>query len=358
MKIKENDELNLFYMQLIEYCNKNKKVIIPLDEIKAIYQLKFDFYSDNVRWSHLEQWLSILQNQQKISYSNNPQNYDLSAKIPLPYQIKVKIERNNEATDNNYVWSPELLPFVDKKGIKQKTEENLIKIDQFLKKNRSKLIEIPIKERSLQIFGDEKYLDSFIKNRENGTELLKILKCFHTYEPIHGKNFVSYLHNSILILENRDTFYGFLKSQESMSKPYYRGVFYGQGGVILNSFHNIIKYLDESTQVYYFGDIDKGGITIAVNLIKAWREMEPKRQIEIANEYYAKIIDFYQKSGFSILATSKMKPNLPLAQISKESLSIFDSIVSEKIWEIMSKKERIPQEFLNYEEQMTIFGMK
>ena len=66
--------------------------------------------------------------------------------------------------------------------------EDLIKLNSFLSERREDRVDVPIKERSLEIFGDEKRLDA-LRNTvlfDDGRLTLEHLRCFAVAEPMGG----------------------------------------------------------------------------------------------------------------------------------------------------------------------------
>lgn len=149
-----------------------------------------------------------------------------------------------------------------------------MQLADFIKSKRS-ITPLSINERSFQIFGDEKFLNSAegksLLNKNHIT--LHMLNVYKTPEP-----FIYYINpytncNNALIIENKDTWYTMkriLKNDGFICGIPIKALIYGEGRKIQNSF----AYMEEDDTAdihdiltfYYFGDIDASGIDIFYKL--------------------------------------------------------------------------------------------
>ena len=161
----------------------------------------------------------------------------------------------------------------------QQNRENIELLSRWLFRNLSKPVAVSRKERSFEIFGQEKILDDAgVKNLLNrlniSAEMLGFYDtpayCFHDYIPKRSDRMC------LLICENKDIWFNLRK----MLSEYGRstlwgnaldGVIYGQGNSIceLNALTEYTRFLDISDVRYlYWGDIDREGLNIAVRLFR------------------------------------------------------------------------------------------
>lgn len=140
-------------------------------------------------------------------------------------------------------------------------------INQFLIRNRHALEAVPLRERSLQIFGDEKALDRRCRNGAlfNGQLSLDAIGAFDPapplpYEAIDAPGL------SVLLLENHHTYWSF-SSWNSQARKY-AAVVYGAGWAISRCGPALATVMQQTggTGIEYFGDIDPTGIRIALKL--------------------------------------------------------------------------------------------
>jgi hypothetical protein len=128
---------------------------------------------------------------------------------------------------------------------------------------------VPIKERSLEIFGDEKRLDQLRAGRTNlyGQLSLAALGCRICPIPLPFEaGPLSARGQPVLILENNDSWASFSLWNRRAAR--YAAVAYAGGGhgkSIAYDENFIDELLErfESTKLLYFGDIDPAGLHIA-----------------------------------------------------------------------------------------------
>ena len=143
--------------------------------------------------------------------------------------------------------------------------EELVQIDCFLKAGGRTRLLVPIKERSLDIFGDEKRLDELYR----GSALfspdrlsLDALRCFIVPEPLpwaRGPN----ADNPLIVLENVASWDSYrrwyVKTLEFGAVVYGGGDRFREGVLYLAA---IFADLGGPRPVYYFGDLDAAGLRI------------------------------------------------------------------------------------------------
>jgi len=143
--------------------------------------------------------------------------------------------------------------------------EDVRRLDAFLKEGgRSRLL-VPIKERSLHIFGDEKRLDELYRGSalfDEGRLTLTTLRCFVVPEPLPWARGPDPAH-PLIVLENVATWDSYRRWNEQHAQ--FGAVVYGGG----DRFREGVTYLatlfaelNGMREVYYFGDLDAAGLRI------------------------------------------------------------------------------------------------
>lgn len=140
-------------------------------------------------------------------------------------------------------------------------------LNNFIKRNQGDADLIPIKERSLQIFGDEKRLDALTNStifRADRLSLERDFRCEVIGVPLAWKR--GPLHRAdqpIIVLENAATWHSYCRWNAMCG--FFSAVVYGDG----NRFMDGVRYLKDIFQeiggerrVFYFGDIDPQGLAI------------------------------------------------------------------------------------------------
>lgn len=227
-----------------------------------------------------------------------------------------------------------------------KNKEIIIPINKFIKQTNGRKIEtITVNERSYQIYKNEKCL------KENEELLKKLgltykdLNAYDTYEPffyyINTEYEIRKLKNkTILIIENKDTFWTIVKAIQKLKIENIYMIIYGEGKKILKSFSFIEEFkIDSKDNIYYFGDIDFEGINIYVSL----KEKYNKYNISAYTKGYETILDIEK-------TPEKVRKNQNINQDKIERfISEFDKKYKDKLIEIFNNKKYIPQEVFSYE---------
>ena len=227
-----------------------------------------------------------------------------------------------------------------------KNREIIMPINEFIKQTNGRKIEtITVNERSYQIYKNEKCLK---ENEEIVKKLgltYKDLYAYDTYEPffyyINTKYEIMKLKNkTILIIENKDTFWTIVKAIQKLKIENIYMIIYGEGKKILKSFSFIEELkINPKDNIYYFGDIDFEGINIYVSLKEKYNEYN----IYVYKKGYEKILDIEE-------TPEKVEKNQNINQDKIEKfINEFDKKYKDKLIEIFNNKKYIPQEVFNYE---------
>lgn len=145
--------------------------------------------------------------------------------------------------------------------------DDLLKLNAFLSVQSASGTIVPIKERSLQIFGDEKRLDDLLSSTLFRTDRLdekRDLSCEIIGVPLAWKRGPSSASaQPLIVIENAATWYSYCRWNSE--RMLFSGVVYGDG----NRFAEGIRYLPDifselngPRRVLYFGDLDPQGLRI------------------------------------------------------------------------------------------------
>ena len=227
-----------------------------------------------------------------------------------------------------------------------KNKEIIIPINEFIKQINGRKIEtITVNERSYQIYKNEKRL------KENEEILKKLgityndLYAYDTYEPFFYYINTEYemqesKNKTILIIENKDTFWTIVRVVKKLKIENIYMIIYGEGKKILKSFSFIEEFkINSKDNIYYFGDIDFEGINIYVSLKNKYN----KYNISVFTKGYQTILDI-EKTPEKISTNQNINQN----KIEK-FINEFNSKYKDKLIEIFNNKKYIPQEVFNYE---------
>lgn len=196
-------------------------------------------------------------------------SWDRGGGVALPGFVALTAVRSRPppAVSLDYAWHP-LLTFMGNERNRLRLA-SAQRINEWLKTDPDLDLIVPIKERSLEIFGDEKRLDqlrggtTMVFGRVNLAALgCRICPIPLPFEP--GPELALGL--PILIIENNDTWASF--SAWNRSSGRYSAVAYAGGGHGKSLAYDEI-FIDEligrfqASALFYFGDIDPAGLRIA-----------------------------------------------------------------------------------------------
>jgi hypothetical protein len=162
-------------------------------------------------------------------------------------------------------WASELA-FLNSESI-YVSPDDLLKLNEFLLKKPRTQSCVPIKERSLEIFGDEKRLDALVSTslfRAGRMDWERDLKCEIVGEPLAWKRGPDEASTQpLLVIENAATWHSYCRW--NVERRLFSAVVYGCG----NRFVDGIRYLPDiftelggPRRVWYFGDLDPRGVEI------------------------------------------------------------------------------------------------
>lgn len=164
----------------------------------------------------------------------------------------------------DYPWQP-ALAFLREARVSLPFED-LRRVDTFFANDGSTRVRVPIKERSLQIFGDEKRLDMLADSvlfREGRLSLAQ-LGCDVVAEPLGWKRGPAAANTgSVIVLENAATWHSYDRWNQASAQ--FSAVVYGGGNRFVDAvgfLSEIFRELGGPRRVLYFGDLDSAGLRI------------------------------------------------------------------------------------------------
>lgn len=314
--------------KLIELLHEQKNVMLIEDDFKVmvfeIYDLLGDFDSYAVY--------------QKIK--NELINENIIAQISGGKKIKIireKKENELEKIKNSIHWNK----LIHNIAMSEKNLQNLKtleKINNFLNTEKEHEM-VFLKERSYEIFNDEKFLDSRVKNGYlfDGKFHISVLKCMEKPSPLVYESVCR--NKPILVCENSNTYHTICRWNKELIE--FSAIVYGSGNIFSGA-HN---YLDEIrsdlgfSDIYYFGDFDYDGFFIPANTNQKRLE-NGLLEIKPALFLYKMLINF------NPIKNQKNPKNI-------ENEIIKNWINDDEIYEVfkvcLENNTRIPQEAINYE---------
>lgn len=226
----------------------------------------------------------------------------------------------------------------------------LSKLDAYLFRNKINNISVSRKERSFEIFGEEKCLDdktfcNFLKNIGITEKELNFYDtpeyCFNDFIPLRKDDL------TLLILENKDIWFNLRRRMYEDNcnvflSAHIDGVIYGCGNRISerNALSEYSKFMSLNNISYlYWGDIDREGLNIFLKLKKA----NPELDIKLFVPAYVEML--HRSKNYMI------PDSLDKREIVGDYQEIYDLFVVEDqeiLRNLIENNKRLPQEIINY----------
>ena len=174
---------------------------------------------------------------------------------------------------STFPWAPELRFACELRDARQLGA--LLRIHHFLADGGRARPCVPIKERSVELFGQEKRLDTLKDSSlfAPGRLTLETLRCFVVPPPLVWELAPSNaVLRPLLILENHGTFHSFARWNRNAGA--YAAVIYGAGDVfktLAPSLVSSVSTMAWDNRTFYFGDLDAEGLIIPVVACVAFR---------------------------------------------------------------------------------------
>jgi hypothetical protein len=268
-----------------------------------------------------------------VEFPKSPQLWDKGALPYLPVWVN-KLRPVKQVTDvSGVIWSPELA-FLAEQVIR--VDSPWVKIDAWFKKSRGRNLALkPVRERSLDIFGDEKALDRMtgLTPFKQGQINLGTLGCFYVPEPIPWKPGPSASRSfSGLCVENATTFDTLCRFNSEAG--YWAYVAYGRGNNFVSMTDGLVSVVREygHDRVQYFGDADLEGIEIAARGAK--RLLEFGITVELDHRLYNLLFKF-----------GRVVPSKTGGKVSEEAAKLLAGAELSSLSDIFMHYQRIAQEW-------------
>ena len=242
------------------------KVRLELDAVrKAFQQVHPELATTPSARGKLRELLDVLQLEERIELPKGREHWDVSALPSLPRWVKLPRETvSAEKPDLRAIpWAPELRFLATARVFVPLAD--LLKLQEFFARGGRERSSVPIKERSLEIFGDEKRLDQLARGSALfGESRLtpEKLCCFIVPEPLPWAAGPD-PSGPLLVIENAATWHSY--SRWNAEQKLFSAVVYGCGNRFMDgvcSLSDIFTALSGPRRVLYFGDLDPQGLLI------------------------------------------------------------------------------------------------
>jgi hypothetical protein len=205
---------------------------------------------------------------------------------------------------------------------------------------------VPVQERSLDLFDDEKALDRYLTTRlfTSGALTLDLLACFAPPLPFASQHVPGMGSTRLIVVENLATYTSFLTAFRELtarSRPDLH-VGWGVGGAFEQSVLSIPMLEPTPVSASYFGDLDQAGLRIAASAAAktAAAGLPELRPLEAAYQFLLDGPPHWRRPDASSRST---RPG------HTEALRWLPSTLRTQASELFAARQRIPQERLGLE---------
>ena len=190
-------------------------------------------------------------------------SYDRTENPPLPRFLVVRRETSSLLPRKPVVWHPNLA-WVPRTGLTRSQEDTMEQVNQWLHQSRDRST-VPSRERSLEVFGDEKALDRLVGTVLFGPGRLTLdfLRCRRVVPRLHCESAGD--GDVLLVIENSDTFDSILTVLRGRDGHRVGLVGWGGGTGFEASVLSIPLIGRLVSEIRYFGDLDENGLRIPAN---------------------------------------------------------------------------------------------
>lgn len=298
--------------------------------------------------------IDVLSKQQILSpIKGSKTNGNRVYPIYLKYKVLVPQDTYEKELEEIYALHPLLRnnDYLMKKPEEYKKYRSLLqKLDRYLFNRNKSAISISRKERSFEIFDEEKILDNnhFCSLLERCGITSNILAfydtpeyCFNDYIPERKSNM------TLLICENKDIWFNIRRMMfENHTMNIFDinidGVVYGCGNKISGkdaALTSYTKFIGSEVEYYYWGDIDREGLNIYLRTVRN----NPNIKIKLFVPAYEEMLHLAEKR------------NIPQSNDERnyvEDYSVIFNSVKQNLRvtfeQIIQNNKRIPQEIITY----------
>ena len=324
----------------LERLRSEKRKRIQLGQLRAhLYAAYPELQGSSERGERLLGELRRLESAGHIALPAPGASWEKVGAPPLPKWVLMK-DSQPAIPKKDYgavTWVPEL-GFWTEMGSAQL--ETLLPINEFLLRRRGELLRVPIKERSLEIFGDEKRLDGMCAPGADalfaGRLPLTTIGCFRVAQPLPYRQ-ARAAGRPVLIVENHNSYWSF--GEWNHNARLYAAVVYGSGEAFRKTGSALQQVLREvaGCGAEYLGDLDPKGVSIPVEFNRSTSRDGPS--LRPCTWGYRWLLAY---------GRTRAKPECALG-IQQSALAWLGSETGEQTAALWRKGLWIPQESLGYE---------
>lgn len=330
------------FLKNLQTCPRRR---VQLDDVRRHFYAAFPEVQDSPERG--AQLLKSLQELEAAGHVKLPAkaSWESLGQPPLPLWVTLAAVQA-QAVRRDYsavAWAPELDFWPQ---LKAPQLDALLPVNDFLLRRRGGLLLVPVKERSLEIFDDEKRLDRMCTGGMLFGKLpLSALGCFQVSAPLPYRPAAAQ-GLPVLVIENKDTYWSF--GEWNATALRYSAVVYGGGEAFQSTGLALAQTMREvgADHALYFGDLDPKGIRIPLEFNRKTKPGQP--QVAPAIELY---------SWLTSNGVRRAKPECIEAPLDLAAAWLVEPLAS-AIQEIWRQGQWLPQEALGFEKLQQGAGLR
>ncbi|MCA9559197.1 MAG: hypothetical protein KC583_11625 [Myxococcales bacterium] len=271
--------------------------------------------------------------------------WDRSAEPPLPRFVTLAGASPRPApTTRPTLWAPELADFADQAP--RSLRADLDALQRWLATGGRDSLVVPERERSLEVFGDEKRLEALRGGSlfAPGRLTLDTLRCFAVSPPLVWRSFAGAPVG--LIVENHHSWHSFCRF--SAATGAYAAVVYGAGKALLKALPTLAEVAEAAgvERFVYLGDVDPDGLHIGRRATEdaAALNLPP---IAPAAGWYRRLFALADGRTFASRASRTVNP---------DDIAWLPAGLQSRAADLIRAGRRLPQELLGWTELAALDG--
>ncbi|WP_318504042.1 Wadjet anti-phage system protein JetD domain-containing protein [Bacillus sp. T3] len=334
----------------IQHPKQKKK--INMNDLELQLRRLSDDYFDMDGYSLFYQAIQTLQGEGQLTPIQNHQYNGKTPTLPLFYWVNVKVnEKKWDRLEMMKLSDQFDFSYYERHPEWQTVDEwnRIQNVYTFLQSSQEREI-VSLEERSLELFGDEKFLidsDSFPEGKGFLTRIGLSEDQLKTVN--YGEPFVFWIKQGkemkdiqrVLIVENLSFFHTAIKLLEENLLDYEPElIIYGEGTKIERSFSFFFRTFPPKDYLFYYaGDLDASGYGILIRLMEKYQDC----CIQPALKIYRKMLDCIDQRNDQKLGQTQN------TNYRDAFLQWFTEEEQVKLMQLWQENKRIPQEVLTIE---------
>jgi len=321
---------------------------VPFPTLCIAFGKVFPAFTGLDQRRRMHELLDTLRAHDEVTFPSGRKHYDRTTEPHMPRWIQLTSTPTPAARPSfdpaTFPWSPDLRFAAKLKNLPQL--EILRRVHVFLASGGDSRCMVPIKERSVELFGDEKKLDTIRKSAlfRAGMLSLPLLRCYQVAPPLVWERGPQTTAAPVLVVENHSAFDSFVRWNKQQSA--WAAVCYGNGESFeasAPSLRDVVGQVHWDGTLLYFGDIDPKGLLIPVLASKLLAETGLPRVAPHIGCYHQLLKQAVGKNDLPKIGRLKMP---------SEGAKWLGDDLAARVEEWFMQGIRIPQELVGYEQLM------